>query len=81
MNDSEKLWQKILVKDISKHNTNSQKYNNFDELLTIGKRLNDLKFDDSMLFRSAKVLIKSLLVNPDCDLTSIKRLYYLTYYL
>lgn len=57
------------------------KYNEFDEILTIGKRLHNLKMDSSPLFQSLQKKITDMLSKNKVNFSSLHRLHFLSVFI
>ncbi|CAD8160213.1 unnamed protein product [Paramecium octaurelia] len=75
------IWNQILQKQISEHQSISLKYNEFDEVLTIGKRLHNLKMTESPLFLSLQNKITQMLADNKVNFSSLHRLHFLAVFI
>ncbi|CAD8075083.1 unnamed protein product [Paramecium primaurelia] len=75
------IWNQILQQQVSEHQSISLKYNEFDEVLTIGKRLHNLKMDQSPLFLSLQKKINGMLTQNKVNFQSLHRLHFLSVFI
>ncbi|CAD8081453.1 unnamed protein product [Paramecium sonneborni] len=78
---NQNIWNQVLQKQVSDQQSISLKYNEFDEILTIGKRLHNLKMDQSPLFVSLQKKIKNLLSEKKVNFCTLHRLHFLSVFI